>query len=124
MEPPRLTECGECGAQPVDGNSRQKYCSECGAGPDPWEREPEYDFERDVSLPFIFSDEQYNDDHGLWREFCHQAFGAHELRGSHIANLPDGLPKMKYNVFTVYYKLDEDLELHGPFLDKQEARDA
>jgi len=115
------TVCSECGSEPSQMNN---YCGDCGAGPDPWEERDCYDFERDVSLPLVFSSEVYNDTHGLWRDFCSAAFGVYELRGSDIANFPEGVPSMKYQTFMVYYKLDEDLELHGPFLEKSEAREA
>lgn len=114
------TVCSECGNSP---EKKTQYCGECGAGPDPWEEKALYDFD-DIELPFIFSQEQYNDDWNLWRDFCASAFGVYSLSGEDIANFPDRMPKMKYNVFTVYYKLDENLKLHGPFMEKEDAKDA
>jgi hypothetical protein len=118
-----LTQCEDCGEQ--DSN-QTKYCPNCGAGPDPWEEVAEYDFERDVELPLIFDSEVYNDDYGLWRDFCSAAFDVYELRGDDIANFPN-LPKMKYQTFLVYYKLHKKAgryKLEGPFLNKEDARNA
>lgn len=115
------THCSECGTSPA---KKSQYCGDCGAGPDPWEERAEYDFERDVELPMVFSQEKYNDDYNMWRTFCAAAFGVYYLNEEDIANLPNGMPQMKYNVFEVYYKLDENLELHGPYLSKDEARNA
>lgn len=100
------------------------YCPNCGAGPDPWEDRPQYDFERDVSLPLVFSSEVYDDNYELWRDFCCAAFGHGDIVSNEIANFPDGMPRMKYQVLTVYYKLDESLELHGPHLTERAAREA
>lgn len=113
--------CRDCGSEPTQMNN---YCGQCGAGPDPWKEEECYDFQRDVDLPHIFSFHQYDDGYGLWRAFCESAFGTHGLRGKDIANLPEGMPRMKYQETELFFKLDESYELHGPFLDRQDARDA
>jgi hypothetical protein len=83
-----------------------------------------YDFEEDVDLPFVFSKEMYDDNYQLWRQFCASAFGVYSIDEEDITNLPNGFPKMKYNVFEVYYKIDEKLELHGPFMTEEEAHNA
>lgn len=114
------TICSDCGKQV---GKTTEYCSNCGAGPDPWEEVAEHDFERDVELPLIFHSEVYNDNYGLWRDFCAAAFGVYEVKGKDVANMPN-LPKMKYQVFTVYYKLDENYKLHGPYLEKEDAVNA
>jgi hypothetical protein len=119
MTKPKRTECSNC--ESVD-ESEPQFCSNCGTE-DPWEEVYQYDWD-DVELPVVFSDEAYNDHYGLWYSFCGEVFGHHELSGDQIANLPDGVPRMKYRVVELYYKLDEDLELHGPFLDRQEVREA
>lgn len=66
--------------------------------------------------------EHYKDNHGLWRDFCQQVFGYPELTGEDIANVPDSLPSMKYNVIHYYQVVFED-EIEGPFLDKDKARE-
>lgn len=114
------TVCGECETS-ISGTDIN-YCPVCGAGPDPLVEKNKYDF-NDVDLPIIFSQEQYNDHYRLWDSFCDEAFGE-RLHGGDIANVPEDMPRMKYNVFSVYYKLDEDLEIHGPFLSEKEAHDA
>jgi len=119
MSKPKRTECSECGS--VD-ESEPQFCSNCGTE-DPWEEVYQYDWE-DVDLPIVFSYYMHNDGYKLWYSFCDAVFGVYELKGSQIANVPEGLPRMKYTDIEVYYKLDGSLELHGPFLDKQEAREA
>ena len=115
------TICSECGITP---GKKTQYCPECGEGPDPWNERASHDFERDVELPLIFNSEVYDDGYGLWKDFCSAAFGVYSLSQKDVANFPNGMPKMKYQTFMVYYKLDEEHELHGPFLDKAEARNA
>ena len=116
---PTETLCTECGHQP--DNEPPNFCPECGN--DEWKSRAKYDFERDVDLPFVFSMEVYSDDYELWREFCYSAFDAN-LKGKNIANLPNNFPRMKYCTPLLYFKLTEDLDLEGPYLSKQEARDA
>lgn len=113
------TVCDSCGHTP---RRETKHCPECGAE-SPWIEENLYDFD-DVNLPVVFSVEHYNDTYGQWMAFCDRVFGVYELQGKQIANLPDGMPKMKYCVVDVYFKLTEDFELKGPFLEKQEVGDA
>lgn len=109
--------CTECG-----GNHQSaEYCPDCGN--DGWEDVVYYDFERDVELPYVFSQQVGNDDWGLWRSFCFAVWGT-ELRGAEVANLPDELSRMKHSITQLYYKLDASYELHGPFLSRTEAREA
>lgn len=126
-------ECEDCGSPAPKGGLAvdesgdtpgvdPDYCSNCGAGPDPWEDRAVYDFERDVSLPYVFSVQVGNDDWGLWRAFCYDVWGTEPESGKAVANWPEDFPRMKYNITHLYYKLDEDLELNGPFLDKSAAR--
>lgn len=118
-DPLTETLCEECEFSPT---SKTPCCPVCGEE-DPWTEEVKYDFD-DVELPITFSVEHYDDNHEMWRDFVEAIFGVYELRGSDIANLPDELPSMGYCVVDFYYKLTEDLELKGPFLEKEEARDA
>lgn len=113
------TYCTECEHTPADETA---YCPECGAE-DPWDDRPMYQFDED-DFPYVFSYEVYNDNYGLWRAFCQQYWGNPELTGGDVENLPDGFPKLKYNVFEVHYAITEDYDLEGPFLDKQDARTA
>jgi hypothetical protein len=76
----------------------------------------------DVDFPVIVEVEHYNDDHGLWRTFCDQVFGYPGLKGSDIANVPDGFPSMKYNVVRYYMVVFRD-DLEGPFLEKEKAEE-
>lgn len=113
------TLCTECGSVTT---TEPSYCPDCG-GESPWVEEPRYDFE-DVDLPVVFSVQHYDDHHGMWRSFTGQVFDVHELKGSQIANLPTGLPSMKHCVVELYYKLTENLELEGPYLEREEAQEA
>lgn len=113
------TVCTECNWNP---DRRTEYCPNCGSE-DPWSERSQFDFERDVDLPHVFEMSFYNDTYGLWDEFCHSVWGT-RVKSSQIANVPSGVPSMKYCCPSVYYKLDEDLELHGPFMDKGDAKDA
>ena len=113
-------QCEECEALPSQTNN---YCGECGAGPDPWKEVPKYDFERDAELPFIFDVSVGSDNWQLWRCFCREVWGS-KIKSSKIANLPVDPREFKYNRTIHYYKLDESGKLHGPFLDKKDARNA
>jgi hypothetical protein len=115
------TLCEDCSSL---ATSEPNYCPDCGAGPDPWQEEARNYFERDVDLPMIIEDERYDDDYGLWREFCQQAFGHRGLKESTIKNMPDGFPRMKHCTIRVYWKLTEDYNLKGPYMNKQDARNA
>jgi hypothetical protein len=108
--------CDECG----NPNDTADYCPECGNGT--WERHALYDFERDVDLPVVFPFSAYNDHYELWNSFCEAVWDT-RLTAQQIANIP-GLPRMKYSEFEVYWKLTEDCELTGPFMDREEAREA
>jgi len=113
-EPATKTVCSECG---TESNQFSNYCSVCGSGPEPWTDEYEADF-ADVELPVVFETNEYNDN--LWYAFSEQVFGG-RYSGSDVANLPDMFPRMKYCDMTLYWKLTEDLELEGPFLNRVEA---
>lgn len=110
--------CENCGNA---GGNQPAYCEECGAE-DPWTEEVLYDFD-DVELPMTFSYEVYDDNYGLWDTFCRAAFGT-ELKSSQIANFPETFPRMKYCMPILHFKLTEEYELKGPYLDKQGARNA
>jgi len=112
------TICEEC---EKEAEEETKFCPECGAE-NPWEEVPRYDME-EVDFPVIVEIEHYNDDHGLWRDFCQKVFGWPELKGSDIANVPDNLPSMKYNVVSYYMVVGRE-DIKGPFLEKSEARQA
>lgn len=112
------TVCKEC-EKPVEEET--SFCSDCGAE-DPWIERPKYDMS-EVDFPVIVEIEHYNDNHGLWRDFCEKVFGGPELKGSDIANVPDNLPSMKYNVVSYYMVVGRD-DIEGPFLEKSEARKA
>lgn len=107
------TVCTGCGRQTT---VESDYCPDCGAE-DPWEEQPRYEFDEE-DLPIVVEFEVYDDNHSLWRDFCNQYFGKYELRGSDIVGLPDDFPRMKYCTFSVYFKITEELELEGPFLEE------
>jgi len=109
--------CEDCGE---NGSQSTEYCSHCGAE-DPWTNKPKYDMD-DVDFPVIVEYEHYNDDHGLWRRFTTQVFGQH-VRGNQIANVPNGLPRMKYCCPSTYWKITES-DVDGPYLSRKEAREA
>lgn len=113
---PTERRCNECG----NVNDSAEYCPDCGCGE--WVERVQFDFERDVDPPVIFETSVYNDTYGMWDAFCEQTFGR-RVKGSQIANLPDGLPRMKYYEVSLYWVLTEDYELNGPFLDEREARE-
>lgn len=108
--------CEECGHHSDIAN----HCPECGN--DTWESHVLYDFKRDVDLPVVFPFRVYDDHYELWNSFCETVWDT-RLSGEEIANRPE-LPRMKYCEFEVYWKLTEDYELTGPFMDKEEAREA
>jgi len=110
--------CDECGA---NGSQSTDYCPHCGAE-DPWVKEPKFNMD-DVEFPVIVEREHYDDNYGLWRDFCYQVFGVHELKSSQIANVPDGLPRMKYCCPSTYWKITEN-DVDGPYLSRKEAREA
>jgi hypothetical protein len=110
--------CSECGNKSAGTDN---FCGVCGAE-DPWVEQAKYDMD-DVDFPVIVEYEVY-DDHGeMWNRFCAQLFDVYDLKGSQIANVPSSLPRMKYTAFSVYYKITKS-ERKGPFLSKQEAREA
>jgi hypothetical protein len=117
-EPPTETVCEECNYR-VDEET--EHCPKCGAE-DPWVERYKYDWE-DVDLPVVFSFEVYHDHYELWDTFTSKVWGT-RLKGNQIANVPERAPKMKYTVFQTYWKVDERLNLKGPFLDEKEAREA
>lgn len=116
---PTRTYCDACGDEP---HGLSEYCPSCGAE-DPWVEEPKYDFE-DVDLPLVFGMEHYNDTYGLWKNFTAEAFGVYDVDSGDIANLGVDPRDMKYATTMVYYKVDENCNVHGPFLEKSEAREA
>jgi len=77
----------------------------------------------DVDFPVIVERKHYDDNYGLWRDFCRQTFGAAELHGSDIANVSDSLPQMKYCVPTTYWVVYED-RVDGAFPDRSSARES
>jgi len=115
MTKPMTTYCENCDHE---ASSTSEYCPSCGAE-DPWVTEPQYDMD-DVDFPVIVEREHYDDNYGLWRDFCGQTFGAYELHGSDIANVPDNLPSMKYCVPTTYWVVYED-KVDGPYLESFKA---
>jgi len=114
---PMYTICGECGAKP---SNQSDYCPSCGTE-DPWEQHYEYDM-GNVEFPVIVEREEYNDHYGLWDDFCREVFGE-RVKGGQVANMPSTLPRMKYCVFTTYWKITKH-EAKGPFLSRQAAEDA
>jgi hypothetical protein len=117
-EPPTETVCEECNYR-VDEET--EHCPKCGTE-DPWVERYKYDWQEDVDLPVVFSFEVYYDNYELWNQFTTAVWGT-RLKESHVRGLPESAPQMKYCVFHTYWKLDERLELKGPFLDKKEARE-
>jgi len=113
------TTCEQCGNTTTD-ESPPPYCSQCGTA-NPWKEQSAYQFD-ESDLPIVFSYEVYNDTYRLWNTFVHAYWNAHDLRGSDIDGLPEEFPKMKYCVFTVWFKVTEQYELEGPFLTEQEAK--
>ena len=115
-----IVQCNECDSTT---SSETTYCGDCGAGPEPWEEVPMYDFERDAELPLVFDVQVGGDNWQLWRSLCYAVWST-EPDSSDISNLGIDPRQFKYNITSHYYKLDEDCTLHGPFLGKDEARNA
>lgn len=113
------TYCTDCGNT---STATTPHCPNCGAE-DPWDERPAYQFDED-DLPFVFSYEVYKDNWQLWREFCQAYFGNYELKGSDTAGIPEDFPKLKYCVFEVYFVITESHDLDGPFLSREEAKEA
>lgn len=115
------TVCENCGNVTTD-DPPDPYCSQCGKA-NPWEERSAYRFDPD-DLPIVFSVSHGGGKWKPWREFCSQYFGVYEIGGKDVDGLPEEFPRLKYSHVEVYYKIDEDYELHGPFLDRSEARNA
>jgi len=118
MSKPTVTYCEDCD---YEASSTSEFCPSCGVE-DPWVSEPKFDM-NDVDFPVIVEREHYDDNYGLWRDFCGKVFGAYELTESEIANVPDSFPSMKYCVPTTYWVVYED-RIDGPFLDRSTARES
>jgi hypothetical protein len=117
-----LTEwvCETCGLM-VEEDHDYTYCPDCG-DEEPWIEQDKYTFDED-DLPYVFSYHVYNDTWGLWHAFCQAYFGT-RLEGDHIANLPSGFPRLKYIDTDLYFVITEDLDLKGPYVDEESARNA
>lgn len=112
---PEETVCADCGLKnTVDHN----YCPECGSND--WTTDPMFEFDED-DLPIVFSYRVYDDHHGLFKAFCRRYFGEWPARDQ-IANLPDEFPRLKFLEREMYFVVDEDYELEGPFLDESMAK--
>lgn len=111
------TFCSECDRK---DSSEPNYCPNCGAE-DPWVTEPRYEFDED-DLPVIFETSMTDDFWELWHDFTQSYFGC-QLEGEDVVGLPDDFPRMKYRYIDVYWVLTEDLEIEGPFCNRNEARE-
>lgn len=109
------TYCENCGMTAEESTS---FCPDCGAE-EPWEVRSAYKFDAD-DLPVIFTTRTYDDDWGLWDGFCEEYFGT-RLQGDDVDGLPDDFPRLKFHEVEIFWKIDEALDLHGPFLSKEEA---
>jgi len=118
MSKPTVTYCENC---EHEASSSSEYCPSCGEE-SPWVSEPKYDMD-DIDFPVIVEREHYDDDYGLWRDFCSKTFGVYELNESDIANFPDSLPRMKYCIPTTYWVVYRD-DIDGPYLERSEARES
>jgi hypothetical protein len=115
------TVCTSCG-HTTESTSPPPFCPQCG-DEEPWEEQAAYVFDDD-DLPFVFSHEIYEDHSELWRAFCEQYFGVYDLTEADTTGLPEDFPRMKYCVTDLWFKLTPSHEIAGPFLSKQEARNA
>lgn len=115
---PTRTYCTEC---EHESSSQADHCPSCGAE-DPWTTEPKYDMET-VDFPVIIEREHYDDNYGMWRDFTSQVFGAYELTGDQIANMPKGFPRMKYCCPTTHWVVYEG-SVDGPYMTANEARES
>lgn len=117
-DPVTTLYCDSCGKVTEAG---PQYCPSCGVE-DPWVEEYAYDFDN-VEFPIIIEWEHYNDRWEMWKKFTFHVFGEYELTSDDVVNEPPVASEMKYAVFPSYWKVTEN-EIKGPFLDKQEAREA
>lgn len=113
------TVCSECNWTTTE-REPPNYCPNCGAQ-EPWEEQPAYKIHRE-NFPVIFTTSCGGEKWGLWRAFCEEYFGVYDLKGSDVANLPEDFPRLKYGHVDIYWAIDEEYELHGPFLDKDKLR--
>lgn len=112
------TVCSECGTK---SRSKPNFCPDCGAE-DPWEEEALFEFDED-DLPIIFETSLSDDFWELWDDFCQSYFGVCDIEGDDVKGLPDEFPRMKYRMINVYWVLNEDLEIEGPYLSRKNARE-
>lgn len=110
-----------CESCDYETDSKTAFCPICGEE-DAWVEEPAYEFDED-DLPITFSTYAYDDHYGLWDAFCEEYFGV-RVTGSNVSGLPDDFPRMKFYEEELFWTIDEDYEIHGPFLRAVDARDA
>lgn len=112
--------CKTCGIS-APNNNETSFCPECGTE-DPWKDMPRHTFNTE-DLPITFSISHGGHKWELWESFCEEYFGNYELNGSEISGLPEDFPPLKYAHIEAHYVITEDLELHGPFLDKTKTHE-
>lgn len=113
-----MTRCPECGydevevkKEVVENEVREggTYCPDCQSN----FKETEVLQWDEIDFPVWLSYESYDDGFGLLRDFEHKT-GLH--RGDY-----DGMPNVrnfKYTVFHVYFKIEEDGSISGPYAEK------
>lgn len=109
-------ECPECREATIEPKKKivdnevtvgGRYCASCGT-----------DFDEGVKLswdeidfPVWIDWESYNDSWDMLRKFQYKT-GLHD-------SAADGLTDMKYTVFSVWFRIDEDGSVNGPYDEKR-----
>lgn len=112
------TYCTECGNIPEDGTP---HCPKCGAE-EPWEERNKFEFNKE-DLPIVFEHTFNNSSGGMWRDFTRSYFGELVETERYVANMPKKFPRMKKSRVHVYYFLDENLEVQGPYMTERRAKE-
>jgi hypothetical protein len=110
--------CQNCGNKQEE---KTRYCPECGAE-DPFRKEPKFSFDKN-DLPIVFEHTFNNSAGGMWRDFTRSYFGELVEKEGYVANMPDGFPRMKKSRVHVYYFLNENLEVQGPYMTERKAKE-
>lgn len=112
-----VCKCSKCDFQP---ERRTEYCPECGEK-EPWVQEPEYEFdEEDLPISFVYNLTNY--DSPLWDAFCKSYFNTSMLNREDIASFPSDFPTMPELHVQIYFYIDKNYNLRGPFIDSDRMR--
>lgn len=115
-----MSKCPECGFEELEANKEVVdnevredglYCPDCDTT---FKDDTTLQWD-DIDFPVWVEVEHYDDDYGLLRSFEYQT-GLY--RGDH--NGAPGYGDMKYCVFCVWFKVEEDGSVEGPYANKRD----